>query len=1035
MLRSLTVALLVASFLMPWLAIAAEHHGQVQFGGLPVPGAIVTATQGDKTFTAVSDPDGNYFFTDLPDGTWTFQVEMPGFAPIKEDVAIMPGAPAAKWELQILPLDQIKATVQPVEPQPEPPPSAPSTEAKPGQSSQKPAQQAQNSTPEPSPSGAFAGQTVDELNQRANDGFLINGTSNNGAASPFAQFPAFGNNRRGIRSLYNGNIGITVDNSALDARTFSITGQDFDKPAYNRLTGLFSFGGPLRIPHLIRNGPFFTINYQWTRNRTASTGQGLMPTAAQRSGDLSQIPTAIIDPTTGMPFPGNIIPQSRISPQAQTLLGLYPSPNFLASGAYNYEIPLLSATHQDALQTRLNKQLNRKNQVSGVFAFQDTRGSSPNLFQFTDTTDTLGLNTLVNWRHSFTQRFFSNFGFQFSRQAVRTIPYWDNRENISGEAGILGNNQDPVNWGPPALNFSSGIAQLSDGIFSHNRNQTAAVSNDTLWNRGRHNFQFGGDFKRQEYNYLSQQNPRGAFEFNGTASGSDFADFLLGIPDTSSIAFGNADKYFRSSIYEAYALDDWRVSPGLTLNLGVRWEYWTPISELYGRLVNLAASPNFTTVTPYCGVAAAGCGLAGQFGYPSSLVRPDPHAIEPRLGLSWRPFPASSMVVRAGYGIYYNTSVYLPIATQMAQQSPLSKSLSVQNSASDPLTLANGFNESASITPNTFAVDPNFKIGYSQIWYVTVQRDLPGSLVMQANYTGTKGTHGMQEFLPNTYPLGATSPCPSCPTGFVYLTSGGNLDRQSGYVQLRRRLHNGFTATLQYTFSKSIDDMTAIGGGSAVVAGMPSSTGSAPNMAGPAGGGSSAPAIAQNWLNLAAERSLSSFDQRHLLNATLQYTTGMGVAGGTLLSGWKGVLFKEWTFLSQINVGSGLPLTPLYPEPVTGTGVTGPVRPNYTGAPLYTASGGLFLNPQAYTAPLAGEWGDAGRNSITGPVQFSLNASMGRTFRWGDRFNIDLLVASTNPLNHVTWASWVTTIDNAQFGLPTGANAMRSLQTTLRLRF
>jgi trimeric autotransporter adhesin len=1034
-------ALPIALLVMPWLLVAAEHHGHVQFGGLPVPGATVTATKGGQTFTTITDAQGDYSFADLPDGTWTLQIEMPGFASIKEDVAVMPGAPAPQWELKILPLDQIKAQVQAVEPPPEPAPPAPGTESKPAQAQQAPA---------PEAGGAFAGQSIEELNQRATDGFLINGTTNNGAASPFAQFPAFGNNRRGPRSLFTGGIGITADNSALDATPFSLNGEATPKLAYNRLTGLASFGGPLKIPHLIRNGPNFFLNYQWTRNRNASTLTGLMPTETERSGDLSQVATAIIDPTTGKPFPGNIIPQSRISPQAQALLALYPLPNFLQDGSYNYQIPILSPTHQDAMQSRLNKTLNRSNQISGVFAFQSTRTSTPNLFQFLDTNDTLGLNALANWRHSFTQRFFSNFGVQFSRLSVRTTPYFGDRENISGEAGILGNDQTPIYWGPPTLNFSSGITSLSDTNPSYTRNRTTGVSDDNLWNHGRHNFSFGGDFKRQEFNLLSQQNPRGTFSFTGAATGSagapgsDFADFLLGIPDTSAIAFGNADKYFRNSIYEAYALDDWRISPGFTLDAGVRWEYWTPITELYGRLVNLDVAGNFQAVAPVVGTDPVGP-LTGQT-YPSSLIRPDPHAVEPRIGFSWRPFAASSMVVRGGYGIYYNTSVYLPIATQMAQQSPLSKSLSVANSASDPLTLANGFTQSPTITPNTFAVDPNFRLGYSQTWTLSVQKDLPGSLVLIASYLGIKGTRGMQEFLPNTYPTGAVNPCPTCPSGFVYLTSNGNSEREAGQVQLRRRLHNGFTANLQYTFAKAIDDTTALGGGSAVaVVGGPLGQGqgqgqgggppAAPNMAGPAGGGTTTPQIAQNWLDLSAERSLSSFDQRQLLNAQIQYTSGMGVGGGSLVGGWKGALFKEWTFLSQITVGSGMPLTPVYFAPASGTGITGTIRPEYTGAPLYAAPAGLFLNPAAYVAPATGQWGNAGRDSITGPAQFSLNASMGRTFRLGDRFNLDLRVDSTNALNHVTFQSWVTTVNSAQFGMPTAANAMRSLQTTLRLRF
>jgi hypothetical protein len=208
------------------------------------------------------------------------------------------------------------------------------------------------------------------------------------------------------------------------------------------------------------------------------------------------------------------------------------------------------------------------------------------------------------------------------------------------------------------------------------------------------------------------------FTFTGGATGSDFADFLLGIPDTSSIAFGNADKYFRESVYDAFLNDDWRISPELTLNAGVRWEYGAPITELYGRLVNLDIAPGFAAAAPVVANDPAGTltgPLTGQ-PYPSSLVRPDKRGFEPRVGIAWRPISGSSTVVRAGYGIYYDTSVYQTIAVQMAQQPPLSKSLSVQNSPADPLTLANGFIASPSITGNTFAIDPNFHAGYAQNW-------------------------------------------------------------------------------------------------------------------------------------------------------------------------------------------------------------------------------------------------------------------------------------------------------------------------------
>lgn len=998
--RTVTALLLVVS-----LVPAAEHQGVVQFGGLPVPGATITAKRANETATAVSNAQGAYSFGNLADGAWQLRVEMPGFAPIEREVAIAAGAPQAQWELQMLPFEGMQAKAIP--------PPAPAVAKAPATAKGKASarneppgrtqqfQRADLNTANSPPAAlanndGSANQDVAELNQRAADGFLINGSANNGASSPFALGPAFGNNRRGIRNLYSGNFGVTADSSALDARPFSLTGQDTARPAYNNFTGFASVGGPLKIPHLIRNGPNVFVAYQWMRNRADRTLTGLVPTPEERNGDLSAIGGPVLAPT-------------EISPQAQALLKLYPLPNFGGAGRYNYQIASVFATHQDNLQSRFNKLIDRKNQLAGSFGLQSTRTDTPNLFGFLDTGSTLGSNAQVNWRHTFGQRLFANFGLQFSRMAARVSPYFANRENISGQAGISGNNQEPVNWGPPNLNFAGGISSLSDAPFSFNRNQTSGVSIEMLWSHGRHNVSFGSDYRRQQYNYLAQQDARGTFTFTGAAVGSDLAGFLSGIPDISSIAFGNADKYFRATAYDAFIQDDWRMSAAFTLNAGVRWEYGSPITEIYGRLVNLDIAPGYTAVAPVVANHPAGT-LTGQR-YPDSLVHPDRHGIQPRIGISWRPLPASSMVVRAGYGVYYNTSVYQNIALQMAQQWPLSKSVNGQSTPGNPLSLANGFNGSPGITPDSFALDPNFRVGYSQNWSLSVQRDLPGALVATVTYVGTKGTRGMQEFLPNTYPLGAVNPCPSCPAGFYYLTSNGNSTRESGQIQLRRRLHNGLTASLQYTFAKAIDD-SALGGR-----------------------GQAASVIAQNWLDLAAERGLSSFDQRHLLTAQVQYTTGMGVAGGTLVEGWRGALFKEWTLGTQVTAGSGFPLTPVYPLAVRNTAVSGPVRPNYTGASVSAAPPGLFLNPLAYAPPAAGQWGNAGRNSITGPSQFLLNATLARTFRMSDRLNADLQINAQNALNHVTFPSWNTTLGNLQFGLPMTANSMRIVQTTLRVRF
>ncbi|MGI4755539.1 MAG: hypothetical protein ACRYGF_01680, partial [Janthinobacterium lividum] len=378
---------------------------------------------------------------------------------------------------------------------------------------------------------------------------------------------------------------------------------------------------------------------------------------------------------------------------------------------------------------------------------------------------------------------------------------------------------------------------------------------------------------------------------------------------------------------------------------------------------------------------------------------------------------------RAGYGIYVDTSIYLNSAQSMSQQSPLSKSLSVSNSSTCPLTLANGFRDCAGITSNTFAIDPNFRTGYAQTWRLSAQQDLPSALVLTATYLGTKGTRGPQEFLPNTYAPASTAFCAACPRGFVYRTSNGASIRHAGELQLRRRLRSGLTATLDYVYAHSIDNVSLLGGNGYT------SFGSTADVTSPA------ESIAQNWLDLRAERSRSSFDQRHLLKFSLQYTTGVGVRGGTFLTGWRGTLLKNWTIASQLSAGSGLPQTPIYLTTVPGTGFTGTIRPNRTPAPIYTGPAGYFLNAGAYSAPGAGQWGNAGRYSIEGPKAVTLDSSFARTFKLREPTSFDLRVDATNLLNHVVYTGWNTITNSTTFGLPASTRQMRSLQISGRLRF
>ena len=254
------------------------------------------------------------------------------------------------------------------------------------------------------------------------------------------------------------------------------------------------------------------------------------------------------------------------------------------------------------------------------------------------------------------------------------------------------------------------------------------------------------------------------------------------------------------------------------------------------------------------------------------------------------------------------------------------------------------------------------------------------------------------------------------PSGFVYVTSNGTSLRNAAQFTLRRRLYAGLMASVAVHASRSRPTTPRRSATGAIT---PASL-----------------SIAQNWLDLGAERGPSSFDQRHRVAVQVQYTTGVGLKGGTLVDGFWGSLFKDWTVAAQLNAGSGMPFTPVSFLAVAGTGVVG-MRP--IGHGRVDRAGVCRVRtrtrrPSPRRRPAT--WGNAGRNSIRGPAQFSLDMSVSRVFRLGSRLNLEWRVAATNVLNRVTFA----TIDDDRRRARSSAcrrspNPMRTLQMTVRLRF
>lgn len=975
---------------------AADYLGQVTFKGQAVPGATVTATQGETRATATTDRDGIYRLTDLANGLWRLAIEMAGFSTLVREITVPAEAEAPPAELSVRSLDEITRAV------PAQASTSPSAFPRTTLSQTKPVESVSRNTGERAPVDLSV--LIGPAGIGAEDGLLINGSLNNGASTPFALPRGFGNNRPRPPTAMSYAAGLQLGNSAWDARPFSVTGSPLPKPGYTDMQGSGMMQGQIRVPWL-RNAINLTLSYQGESGTNANVQSARLPTDLERLGDFSQTldvrgePVRLIDPLTRQPFADNVIPADRISPQAAALLAYYPAavpPKPLGGGGFNYQAPVVTATRQNGFRSALNYTTFSQKTFSGGASYQRTATDTTSLFGFEDSRQSslLGGQASVQLRPSRYMTFTARY--QYSRASTESVPFFANRVDVSGSAGIVGNDSDPRNWGPPSLTFASDLAGLSDGRYSSAVEQTHMLGVDISRFRGAHSLSFGGEVRMRVHDVFAQQDPRGTFGFTGAASGVDFADFLLGLPHTTSIAFGNPDKFFRGRSYAAFVMDDWKVKRSLTLTLGVRWEYETPVREAQGRLVNLDVAPGFSAVSPVLG---------------DTLVHADRGGIQPRLAVGWRPQLSSSLVLRAGYGIYRNTNVYQSIASLLATQPPLSTAFNVAATPSNPLTIANGFVPDANGSFNTFAVDPHFKVSSAHTWDASMQRDIPLGLTMTATYVGIKGTHLMQQILPNTFPAGAANPCPSCPAGFRYLMSNGRSTRHSGQLQVRRRLSNGFTTTVDYTLASSMDDAAAFGGATL-------------------DGG----ALVQNWLDPTAEYARSSFDQHHLVSGSIEYTTGSGIAGGTLLDGWKGTWLKDWTFVANVSRGTGLPLTPVYFAPVGGTGVIGSLRPDLTDVSGRPPSG-AYADAAAFTPPAPGQWGNAKRNSITGPATFGLNASVSRTFRMGDRLSVDWRIDATNVLNRVTYAGVVTSITSPQFGLPNRANDMRRVRSSIRVRF
>lgn len=852
----------------------------------------------------------------------------------------------------------------------------------------------------------------------------------------------------------HGSIYYTVGDAALNAAPYALLGEPVSKPGYLQNGFGASIGGPLNIPKIYHGGTktFFFLNYNGKRGENPFDQFSTVPTLLERQGNFSQTtytsgaqagqPVQIFNPFTNTQFAGNTVPA--ISAAAANLLPYIPEPN-LPGDFQNFHFVTTANSNSDDLNLRLNHTFGAaparggrrggggrgapRNNLSMGFHYHGSSANLTNPFPSVGgNTDVRSFDVPIGYVRSI-GKLTNTVRFDFNRSRTRTQNLYAFNTDIATAVGINGVSPNPFDWGLPNVSFTdfAGLQDINPALL---RNQTYTFSDNAIWNHGKHTLRWGGDFRRIQINTETSNNARGSFVFTGlntsqtsggqpvAGTGYDFADFLLGLPQQTSVAFGADNYHFRGNSWDLFAQDEWKLRGNFTLNAGLRYEYVSPLSEENDRIADLDLSPG--VLNPTMGAPSVALVLPGQTGpysghFPASLVRPDRNNFAPRVGFAWKPF--SKTVVRGGYGINYNTGAYQGIVQQLAFQPPFAMTeTNIQASAGD-LTLANGFPAaSGGGTTNNYAVNPNYRLGYVQIRNLDIQQQIRPTLLLNIDYTGTKGTNLDILEAPNRTATGIRI---AGVQAFNFETAGADSEANAASVRLRKRMSKGFSIGGMYTYSKSIDDASTIG----------------------SGGSSAASVVAQDAFNLAAERGLSSFNQTHKLTVDYLWELPFGhdkhwLSGNTPLR----AIFGDWQWNGDFTIASGLPFTPrlLGNFADVDRGTNGTLRPDLVPGQAIAISDpslGEWFNTAAFVAPPAGQFGDARRNSIIGPGSVIFDMTISRTIPLKESRVLEFRAQASNIFNHANFATIDTVVNSPTFGRVTAVGGMRAITMTARFRF
>jgi hypothetical protein len=786
-------------------------------------------------------------------------------------------------------------------------------------------------------------------------------------------------------------------------------------------------GGPVLLPKYNgRNRTFVYGAFEDTQIVQGVTPTlTTVPTANQRQGIF---PSVVNDPISGIPFPNNQIPATRINSINNTILQKWvPLPNN-GTGTLNYYTDYPSSLAGLYSNWRIDQHISDKDTIFGHYLFNDSSYHYAKIFPTDGTSDnTRGQNVLGDWTHILSPRTLNDFHIGYMRFFENEYEVREFKENVAQELGIAGLCEMPACWGIPLETvtgfqpFGEHGGQPQSGPRGWS-NQLYQIQDVFSHQAGAHSMSFGLAANQNFNNFPEVITPRGSFSYDGRFSGgagnlnNALADYLVGLPYSTSLSTTEFNPHFRNKSFAPFIQDDWRISSELTVNLGFRYEINERPRAKHNAIVNILLNPSNGTTQVVTGQSPGNL--------PPTLMYMDWHDFDPRVGLAYSPKALRGKTVfRSAYGIFtQRESQNSWIGMSNNPPYITSASVTINNIPSSPLyfgnyDLANPYGLAAAALPSITSMAVNFLDGHVQMWNFDIQQSLTPSMLLDIGYIGNHGSH-----LAITTTLNQRLPGPGATTtnkpysafnGISLVNSVGDANYNGLDVKLEQRYSHGIQFISAYTYAKCISnsDGTSIG------------------EAGP---------TIQNPYNIAANRGPCSQDARQRYSFSGIYALPFGKGRAFLSSASRVVdaLLGGWQTNGILTLRTGQPLTVTMSSDVANDG--GSTWANAVGNPNSGGSRTIrqWFNTAAFVSPAQYSYGNEGRNMVIAPPVNNFDLSLFKVFKVTEQKTFQFRAEFFNALNHTQFGAPVTILGLPTFGqISSSLHPARQIQLSLKFLF